>query len=286
MKKILIRWQANLRKLLPTKYRRLRLSRSALKKRLKPAVTLALLAILIFMPAFRFHTKDDRLSRIELAQMIETVLESCRISVQSDELPGYSDLDDEDLFGIYRTLSCKVMRGSADNSFRPHEYLRNIETLSYIQKLMVFLRQVKPDSEAGRQLARVMAYQDTPSGIMGGALSSFIPEQLGLPSDFSGKEVVADLMLAVIGQHRENCLKGRVVNALSGKPLARAYVASEKMAVMTDENGCFRIDYPAGDLAEVVVMAAAESFQPLEIKRNIKFSRDMVLRLKPEKSVD
>lgn len=286
MKKNLIWLQTNLRKLLPAKYRRLRISQATLKKRLKPLLALALLVALIFMQAFRFQASDDRLNRIELAQMIESVLESCRISAQPDALPEYSDLDDEDLFAIYRTLSCNLMRGYADGSFKPREYVRNIETLSYIQKLMVFLRQVKPDSQAGQQLLRVMAYQDTLGEIMTGNLSSFMPEQLGSFSDFTSKEVLAGLMLTVIGQHRENSLKGRVVNALSGEPLVHAYVASEKVAVMTDSNGYFSINYLAENLAEVEVMAAAENFQPVEIKRNIKFSRDLILRLKPEKTAN
>ncbi len=286
MRKILIPLPTNLRKLLSAKYKCLRISQSALKKRMKPALAMALLVVLVFMPAFRFQDKDDRLSRIELAQMLETVLESCRVSAQPDTLPEYSDLADEELFAVYRTLSCNLMRGYPDNSFKPHEYLRNIETLGYIQKLMVFLRQVKPKSQAGQRLARVMAYQDTPGEIMAGTLSSFIPEQLGASSAFTDKEVVADLILSVIDQHRESRLNGRVVSALSGEPLARAYVASEKMAVMTDANGCFTINYPAENLAEVVVMAAAENFQPVEIKRNIKFSRDLILRLKPQKTAD
>jgi len=269
------------------KTKRVRISRSALKRRTGPALmTFALLATLIFAPAYRFESADNRLTRFELAQMFETVLESCRISAQPDALPEYTDLDDEQLFGVYRTLSCGIMRGYPDQKFRPGEALRNIETISYLQKLIQFLRLVKPDSDAAQKLVRLMAYQDSPAETMAGRMSSFMPESLQVPSGFTDRETMAELISRVIGQYRPGVLDGRVVDALTGKPVARAFVASEKIATVTDSNGFFRIEYPSGDREEVTIMAAAEDFQPVELKKNINFNPTVVLRLKPSRAAD
>lgn len=275
---------ATLRRMLKMKVRRLRISRYALKRRIIPALmTFVLISILVFMPAYRFEEPDNRLTRFDLAQMFENVLESCRIAAQPDMLPEYIDLDDEQLFSVYRTLSCNIIKGFPDRRFKPHAFLRNIETMGYMQNLVRFLRQVKPDSDAGRQLVRLMAYQDTPAEIMAGNMSSFMPDSLHEPSGYTDREVMADLMAAIIGQLRPTALKGRVVNAISGKPLSRAFVASEKVATVTDENGFFSIEYPVADFEEVTVMAAAEYFQPVELKKNIKFNQNVVIRLNPAK---
>jgi len=272
------------RRVLKKKVRRLRISRYALKRRLIPAfMTFVLISILVFMPAYRFKEPDNRLTRLDLAQIFESVLESCRIAAQPDTLPAHIDLDDEQIFSVYRTLSCNIIKGFPDGRFKPHEFLRNIETIGYIQNLNRFLRQVKPDSDTGRQLARLMAYQDTPAEIMTGNMSSFMPESLHEPSGYTDKEVLADLMGSVIGQLRPKALNGRIVNAVSGRPLSRAFVASEKVATVTDDNGYFSIEYPVADFEEVTVMAAAESFQPVELKKNIKFNQNVVIRLNPSK---
>jgi len=267
------------------KFRRLRISRSALKRRIFPAsVTFALVSILVFMPAYRFKEPDNRLTRLDLAQMFESVLESCRIAAQPDMLPEYIDLDDEQLFSVYRTISCNIVKGYPDSRFKPHEFLRNIETIGYLQNLIRFLRLVKPDSDAVRQLVRLMAYQDSPVEFMAGSMSSFMPVSLHDPSGYTDREVMAELIATVIGQLRPVALKGRIVNAISGKPLARAFVAGENVATVTDENGFFSIEYPAANFDQVTIMAAAENFQPIELKKNIKFSQNIVIRLKPSKT--
>jgi hypothetical protein len=285
VKRHLVKLQKTLRRFLPASLRRIRLSR-ALRRVIMPGTLLFLLASLVFLPAYRFDDHENRLTRFELAQMFETVLESCRVSAQPDVLPDYSDLDDEQVFAVYRTVSCNIIKGYPDLRFRPDEYLRNIETIGYLQKLVEFLRQVRPGSPVIRQLVRVMAYQDSPGEVMTGTISSFMPEQFADPAGFTSKDVMADFMHAIIGQPRANYLRGRIVNALTGKPLAKAFAASEGIAVVTDANGCFRIDYAAQNLEEVSIMAAAESFQPIELKKNIKFGSGIVLRLKPEKPVN
>jgi len=274
-----------LRSFLPARLRRFRISRKALARRTIPALlTAALVAVLVFIPAYRFETPDHRLTRFELAQMFESVLESCRVSAQPDNLPEYSDLNDDQLFSVYRTLSCHIIRGYPDFQFKPDEYLRNIETISYLQRLMLFLREVKPDSDAGRQIVRLMAYQDSPAEVLAGNLSSFMPEELSEPAGFSDREVVAELIATVIGQPRPINIDGRVINAFTGRPLARAFVASGKIATVTDDQGFFRISYPLTGLEEVTIMAAAENFQPVELKKNIKFNQNIVFRLKPAKA--
>ncbi len=269
------------------KMRRLRISRSALERRAGPALmTFILVATLIFMPAYRFDSPDNRLTRFELAQMFETVLESCRVAAQPDALPGYTDMDDEQLFAVYRTLSCGIMRGYPDLKFRPEEFVRNIETIGYLQKLVQFLRKVKPDSDAGQKLVRLLAYQDSPAAVMAGNMSSFMPGSLHEPSGFADRETMAELIGSVIGQCRPGSLDGQIVNALTGKPVAKAFVSSEKVATVTDNLGYFRIEYSSAGCEEVTIMAAAENYQPVEMKKNIKFNPTIVLRLKPLKSAD
>ncbi|MBU1106530.1 MAG: carboxypeptidase-like regulatory domain-containing protein [Candidatus Riflebacteria bacterium] len=263
--------------------RRLRISRTALKRRFAPALVTFMFAVLVFMPAYRFDSQDNHLTRFELAQMFETVLESCRIEAQPDCIPQYIDLDDDQLFGVYRTLSGNIIKGYSDCRFRPEEPLRNIEAVGYIQKLILFLRQTRPESEVNRQLLRIMAYQNSPGEIMAGAGSSFMPEQFANLANFTNKDVMANLIQAVIGQPRSNSLRGKIINALTGEPLVQAYVASERIAVVTDELGAFRIDYPDQYLDEVLIMAVAENFEPVELKKNIKFNQNVILRLRPKK---
>lgn len=283
MKKVTVNFLKAARRFMPARIRRIRISRVVLRRVLIPALLIFSFVSLVFLPAYRFDGYEDRLTRFELAQMFETVLESCRVSAQPDVLPHYSDLNDEQIFAVYRTVSCNIIKGYPDLRFRPDEYLRNIETLGYLQKLVVFLRQVKPDSEVVRQLVRVMAYQDSPGEIMAGTMSSFMPEQFADLAGFTSKDVMADFMQDVIGQSSVNYLSGCIVNALTGKPLEQAYAASEGTAVVADEHGCFRIDYADQNREEVVIMAAAEGFQTVELKKNIKFNPNIVLRLKPEK---
>ncbi|OGK11045.1 MAG: hypothetical protein A2W80_12715 [Candidatus Riflebacteria bacterium GWC2_50_8] len=283
MKKVTVNFLKAARRFLPAQIRRIRSSRAVLKRVLIPALLILLFASLVFLPAYRFDNYEHRLTRFELAQMFESVLESCRVSAQPDVLPNYSDLNDEQIFAVYRTVSCNIIKGYPDLKFRPDEYLRNIETLGYLQKLVVFLRQVKPDSEVVRQLVRVMAYQDSPGEIMAGTMSSFMPEQFADLAGFTSKDVMADFMQDVIGQSSLNYLSGCIVNALTGEPLEQAYAASEGTAVAADEQGCFRIDFADQNCEEVVIMAAAEGFQTVELKKNIKFNPNIVLRLKPEK---
>jgi len=287
VKRILVDHVITFLRILRMKTRRLRISGSALKRRLAPAITtFVLVSILVFMPAYRFEVSDNRLTRLELAQMFETVLESCRIAAQPDTLPEYCDLDDEQLFSVYRTLSCGIIKGYPDLRFAPREFLRNLETIGYMQKLILFLRQVKPDSEAVRQLVRLMAYQDSPVEIMTGSMSSFMPDSLSDLSAYTDREVMSGLIATVIGQLRPTGLSGRIINAVTGKPLPKAFVASEKVATVTDDGGFFKIEYPVAGLEEVTIMAAAENFQPVELKKNIKFNQHIVLRLKPEKAVE
>lgn len=262
--------------------KKLRISSLALRRRLFPAfLTAALFSLLVFLPAYRFEDRDNRLTRLELAQMFESVLESCRIIARPDTLPVYVDLDDSQLFSVYRTLSCGLIKGFPQQEFKPNDCLRNIETIAYLQKLTLFLRQIKPESEVVRQLVRLTGYQDSSLTLMSRRLSNFMPEQLADPVGYTDREIMAGLVRSLIGQSTGAVLHGRVIDALTDKPLAGAFVASGRQTAQTGESGRFRIELPESDDQPVAVMAATEGYRPLELKKDLQFNREIVIRLRP-----
>ncbi len=80
-------------------------------------------------------------------------------------------------------------------------------------------------------------------------------------------------------------LKGRVIDAVTAKPVSGAFIAADGQAVMTDVDGRFDIDFPELHGSSVLLLAAADNYQSLELKKNLQTSAEAVLRLRPQKSL-
>lgn len=225
-------------------------------------ITLA--GCVLLFSAFRFEGQKNLLSRMDLALLIERVLENCRIDAQAEVLPSFGDISEEQIHGISRTLSLKIMAGFPDGNFRPAELLRNLETVNYLQKLVRFLK----NSSSG-------------------PLNCFsqLPVELAEAGGFISKDIMTDLVVASLERQagQRYTLSGKVINAVTGKPVSEAYIAGEKVATVTDENGNFSLDFAGISGPKVVLFAAAEDFQPVEIKKDLCLSSIITFRLRPEK---
>lgn len=241
--------------------------------RKKIVLLIALFTCFLLLSAFRFERQKALLSRMDLALLIENVLENTRVNAQIENLPRFNDVDDDQILSIYRTVSHNIMAGYPDGNFRPDELVRNPEAVSYLQKLLGFLRKSRPESYATRQLMRLFAYQNQP------------PPELADVGGFVSKGLVSNFVAALIESQtsQQYFLSGRVINAVTGEPLSGAYVAGEKKAVVTDENGDFRIDFANIANSEVFLLAAAEDFQPVELKKDLRLGLNITFRLRPEK---
>lgn len=253
----------------------------------KKVVWLAVLLSCVFLlTAFRFEQQNNLLTRMDLALLIESVLENTRVNARIDSLPDFNDLDEDRVLSIYRCASLKIMSGFPDGSFRPDEPLRNLETVCYLQKLAKFLRKNHPESHAARQLMRIFAYQNQPERILATGLpAGSFPPELADAGGMVGRQIVSNLVYALIeGQNsQQHVLNGRVVNAVTGQPLAEAYIAGGRKAVVTDDNGNFTMDFTDLENPEVVLFAASEDYQPVEIRKDLRISSHITFRLRPEK---
>lgn len=265
------------------------MSRVKKLKRLKKRLTalLSLLLVLLLLSAFHTGRSDNRLNRAELSLLLETILEESYIVPDFANLPHFTDLAHDRAMSISRVLSCRIIEGFSDGSFRPDEPVRNIETLHYLQKTAEFLRNNSTDSFIASRLMRALNYQNSPGVIFADAADKkLFLKELADAVGFIEKKAMSNLVAAILGkdENRQCQLTGRVINAITGNPVACAYIAGEKRTAVTDEAGYFKIDFTGIKQKNVLLLAAAEDFMPLEIKKDLSLSSDIVFRLRPEKS--
>lgn len=240
----------------------------------------------MILSAFAFERQEALLTRFDLAVLIEEILEKKQIRAGSDSMPQYNDLDDDRLLAVFRTLSLKIMAGYSDGSFRPSEPLRNLDTVCYLQKLAKCLRKHAPEAYETRQLMRIFAYQSQPEAILSDNLpAGSFPAELGESGSFIGKKTLQNLLVGLLTENgRLNiALTGKVVDSISGKPLPGAFVTSGYQAVVTDASGNFCMNFSGVDQPEISLFAAAEGFQPVELKKDLRLSPTINFRLRPEK---
>lgn len=256
------------------------------KKKHVIATILSLLLCLLVLSAFSFKPEHKPLlTRFDLALMLESVLSDDMIPDAEIIIPDFSDLSSAQKDAIKLVLSLNLMSGFPDITFRPGHVLSNFETVFYLQKLTDYLRQVRPESYACRQLLRIFALNTQPGTPLINPQAKLFPKELSSPASFLEKAVFAKILAAIIDNddQRSFVLQGKVIDAVSGKPLANAYVAGARKAVVTDEKGEFALSFRNLQQNSVLLLATAEEYQSLELKKNLSLSDKVTFRLRPAK---
>lgn len=246
---------------------------------------LCLLACLIFLSAFCFAPAEKLLlNRYDLAMMLEDLLQKCQVTADGSMLPDFSDLPADQRDQIRLVLGMNIMAGFPDRTFRPDQPLPNIETVFYLQKFTDFLRRVQPESNTSRQFVRIFGLISPPTAFATAVHSKLFPVELAGSKAFVEKRVMEKLLDAIVtGIDRKNLtLKGRVTDAITGRPV-KAFVAGENQAVITDDDGSFALPIAALSRDSVLLLATAENYQSIEMKKNILISDSVVFRLRPVK---
>ncbi len=254
----------------------------------KILVGFSMLCCLIMFSAFSYQPSRPLLTRIDLALFIEGILSRHQVQIPVDAQVSLNDLDAVQQKSVATTLALKIMTGYPDGSFRPDESVRNLETICYLQKLGRFLRKNNPGLYETRQLMRIFAYQSQPDVVLSGkAQGGSFPAEFSDPGGFVEKAVFENLMLTLLSssENHQFVLNGKAVNALTGEPVAGAYIAGERQTAQTDAAGCFFLKFSGEHGSEVELFAAAEGFTPVELKKDLRLNPTIIFRLKPEKPV-
>lgn len=245
-----------------------------------------LLSTGVLFSAFCYAPQAKLLTRYNLALIIEDILQAVELQAIADVSTLQNDLDTQQRQAISRTLTLQIMAGFSDGNFRPEETLRNLETICYLQKLAKILRKLRPEAHETRQLTRVFAYQSQPEIVFSDRLpAGSFTSVLGEPGGFVKKTVLENLIKALFNESngQSYLLEGRVVDALTGKGLLQAYVASGYQTATTDEKGQFSIEFRNTDRPDVELFAAAEGYQSVELKKDLRLNPKITFRLKPER---
>lgn len=248
-------------------------------------VLLCLLACLVFLSAFCFApAKEPLLTRYDLAVMLENLLQKYQVAVDESLLPEFSDLPVDQRHRIQQVLGLNIMAGFPDRTFRPFQPLANIETVFYLQSLTDFIRRVQPESYASRQFVRIFGFLSPTEALAQAGHSKIFPLELAESKAFVEKRVLEKLLDSILtGPDKKNLiLKGRVTDAITGKPV-KAFVAGANQAVMTDDSGSFALPIAGLSRGSVLLLATAENYQSIEMKKNMTVSDSVVFRLRPVK---
>lgn len=260
------------------------MSRLALKKTATKVMFAFFLCLAtLFLSAFRFNDNSEFMTRLDMASLMEDILEEA--SVESDDgfISDFNDISLEQTKSINRILKYKIMNGYADNSFKPDEPIRNLEVIGYLQRLSVFLRSYDPSNKVAKRLFRFLSYSEDPAFALEYSANSSL-KGLETSSGFTDKKVAAELVCRLTECKTSSfmyVLRGQVVSSVTGKAIRNAYVAADRKALEVDVDGSFSMKF-SGNNAVVNIFAAAEGYKPMEISKDLSLGDNIVFRLKPE----
>ena len=246
-------------------------------------VTIILLCfVIIFLSAFTYPNEQKYLTRIDMAILMEKILDDSSIIVNNHSLPSFSDISKEQHKSIEKVLKLKIMNGYPDNTFRPSKPMHNLEVVSYLQRLTEFLRNTNPNSYSAKQLFRFLSYSDAPTIAFEYNPLNFSKE-FEQPNELTSKELAQELANKLTNKKNEekNCIiSGQIVDSLTNKPIENAFISANKQAICAERNGCFSFNLPT-DTSTADIFAAAEGYHPAEIRKDMNLSRNMTIRLRP-----
>ena len=252
----------------------------------KLLVVFILLCCLVLFSAFSHRAAEPLLTRLDLALLIERVLEKQNVQVPGEPMASPPDLDNSTRATVARTLALKIMTGYPDGSFRPEEPIPNLETICYLQKLSRFLRKHRPGIYETRQLMRVFAYQSQSEVILSARVpGGSLPAEFAEPGAFVARADFENLLNRLLSENAAQTyiLSGHVINSINGEPLPGAYVSSGRLTATTDASGNFSIEFSKAAEPDVELFAVAEGFVPVDMKKDLSLNPTITFRLKPEK---
>lgn len=235
----------------------------------------------MFLSAFTQSPKPSYMTRFEMASLMEEILNNARINANALSLPSFSDLSDLQCRTIRKVLVLKIMSGFADNTFRPSEPMRNLEVVSYLQKLTELIRKQNPESEQAKKLFRFLSYNEDHRFPFEYNSTAF-PDGLQNPSKLTSKDLfkeLSDVLTCKTGNY--HTLYGQIINSFNTKPITTAYVSVNQKAVKVDENGRFKIELRKS-IKIADVFAAADGFHSAELRKDLTFGNNITIRLRPE----
>ncbi len=262
------------------------MNKLALKKPIAKIVALVFLCFSIFfLSAFTIPKENKHLTRLELAILMERIINEASIKINKTEKNqsiSFSDLSKNQYISIEKVLKFKIMDGYADNTFRPNNPLRNLEVISYIQKLTEVIRNYNPDSYQAKQLFRFLSYNEEPTIAFEYSSHNF-PKGLEQPNGFTPKSFANEIVNKLSSNQIESkdfIFSGTIIDSITKKPIANAYVAANNQAIAAEKDGKFSFVMP-NNSKTADIFAAADGYQPIEIRKDLNLSRNITLRLKP-----
>lgn len=241
-----------------------------------------LFLIFVFLSAFTFPSNSKFMTRLDMAVLIEKILEDSSTKVEEQAMPHYSDISNEQHKSIEKVLKLKIMNGYPDNTFRPNKSMHNLEVISYLQRLTEYLRKTNPESYSAKQLFRFLSYSDEPTIAFEYNPLNFSKE-FENPNELTSKKMAEELANKLTKQNSEekNCvISGQIVDSITNKPVENAFISANKQAIEAGKDGSFRFNLPDNP-STADIFAAAEGYHFTEIRKDMNLSRNMTIRLRP-----
>lgn len=244
---------------------------------------ITLVALLLLFSAFTQKRHDEArfITRYEFAVMVDDVLKTAFDRRKIYENCNYSDLSKKQNESVFLASKLGIVSGFPDGTFHPGEKMRNVETIAYLQKLANVLIASDPELYASKQLMRLFAYNpnikpgdDVPEGVF--------PHKLLELGDYSDRTSVCNIF-DVLANGKGFCLfkqiEGVFVDASNGNSVINAYAAINGVAIAADSQGCFNVSVPFKD-NNVDIFAVAEGYEAIDVKKDITFDRNILIKLK------
>ena len=73
---------------------------------------------------------------------------------------------------------------------------------------------------------------------------------------------------------------GKIIDSINNQPVSNAYVSANNKAIAAETDGKFSF-VMSNDTKTADIFAAADGYQPIEIRKDLNLSRNITLRLKP-----
>lgn len=254
-----------------------------LKNYLAKIIAVVFLCLSFFsFSAFTYQKESKYLTRLELAILFEQILDDSSIKIEQNASLSFSDLSKDQFKTIEKVMKCKLMEGYPDNTFRPNQALHNLEVISYLQKLTEYLRNNKPNTYQAKQLFRFLSYSEDPTIAFEYSPQNF-PKGLEQPNGYTPKSFSKDILNLLTSSQNEASnfvFSGKIIDSINNKPVGNAYVSANNKAIAAETDGKFSFVL-SNDTKTADIFAAADGYQPMEIRKDLKFSRNIIIRLKP-----
>lgn len=221
------------------------------------------------------------MTRLDMANLMEEILNDASIAPSHYPLPEFSDLSKEKSSSIQKVLKHKIMNGYEDGSFRPNAPIRNLEVIAYLQRLNSFLRKSNPAAKSTKQLFRFLSYNEDP-GFALERNSLDLNQGRESPNSITSKELLSELFnkLTLKGKSRHIILSGKIIDSLNGNPVEKAFISVNHQAIAADEKGHFTFTLSSGQ-KKAEIFAAADGYLPTELCKDLNISSNVLIRLRP-----